>query len=58
MKNFNLKTHIVFNKIKCFIGLHDWETTIPSERICKRCNKQQARVCYPFESSSVYWENL
>lgn len=34
------------NKIKCWFGFHNWFNPIPSERICIRCGKHQARVIY------------
>jgi hypothetical protein len=46
----------MIDRIKCFIGLHKWRETIPSERKCIKCNKKQARVIYPWTSSRIYWE--
>ena len=46
----------MIDKIKCLIGFHNWIETIPSERKCTKCNKEQARVVYPWSNSSIYWE--
>ena len=37
--------------------LHIWEMQTPSKRKCKKCGKKQNRVCYPWISKNVYWEN-
>lgn len=44
------------NKIKCWFGFHNWFNPIPSERICIRCGKHQARVCY-YGQPFIFWLN-
>ena len=46
----------MINKIKCFLGLHEFIKQNPSERQCKHCHMFQKYVVYPFRSSVEYWE--